>query len=188
MLKSHALFLAATLSCLVPLAPFVLEDDEASPPAASAADVASIDAILAAVYDVISGPAGEQRDWERFDSLFHPSARLVPVGRRSAEHPIDVFPMTPQEYRERSGPMFDGTGFFESEIARRVERYGHIAHVFSTYSSRHDPADAEPFARGINSIQLLWDEERWWVVSILWDAETYAQPLPSEYLPAEGDR
>jgi hypothetical protein len=86
-------------------------------------------------------------------------------------------------YIERAGPVLERDGFFEREIARRTERFGHIAHVFSTYESRHNRADAAPFARGINSIQLLDDGERWWVVTVYWDAERPGNPIPPEYLP-----
>ncbi len=155
--------------------------DGSAPRAADLLDVATLDGILAAVYDVISGPAGGARDWDRFHTLFHPElARLMPVGR-NAEGQLGVRALTPAEYVERTAPLFAERGFYESEVARRVERFGHIAHVFSTYESRDEPA-AKPFARGINSIQLLWDDERWWVLAILWDQESPEQPLPAEYL------
>lgn len=158
-----------------------------APPTADPADVASLDALVAALYDVISGDAGEPRDWERFESLFDPSARLVPIGRRAADAPVDAFPMTPREYRERNAPAFETTAFHETELARRTERFGHVAHVFSTYAARCCPDDAEPFMRGINSIQALWNGERWSVLSIVWDPERPDQPLPPEYLSADAD-
>lgn len=182
--------LTALVSCAAPSEPVVAEPTSvAAPqperPVADPADVGSLDAILAAVYDVISGPAGEPRDWDRMASLFHPSARLMPVGRRAADAPFDVFPLTPDEYRERSAPAFAEQGFFEQEIGRRTERFGHIAHVFSTYAARRELSDAEPFMRGVNSIQALWDGERWWILSILWDPERPDQPLPERYLVSE---
>ena len=81
----------------------------------------------------------------------------------------------------RTTPIFASTAFYEKEVARRVERFGHIVHVFSTYESRHDPAEA-PFARGINSFQLLFDGSRWWVVSVYWEAESGSVKIPAEYL------
>ena len=56
-------------------------DARAVPPA-KPDDVKSIDSIIAATYDVISGPAGD-RDWDRFRSLLIPEARLIPVGAGS---------------------------------------------------------------------------------------------------------
>ena len=162
-------------------------------PAANPADVDTIDHILAALYDVISGPAGKQRDWDRFRSLFVPGARLIPTGARRApgtamdapltgkeEYAVRV--LTVEDYIVRSGPYLEGNGFFERESARRTEQFGHIAHVFSTYESRHKAEDARPFQRGINSIQLMNDGRRWWVVSIMWEGETNVTPLPEKYL------
>ena len=144
-------------------------------------DVESIDAIIAALYDVISGPAGEKRDWDRMRSLFVPGARLIPVvvPRDSAARP---FMLSVEDYIQRSGPMLERDGFFEREIGRRTEVFGHIAHVFSTYDSKRTEADAQPFMRGINSIQLLYDGRRWWVVNIFWDSERPGQPIPPQYI------
>lgn len=148
---------------------------------ADPADVGSIDAIIAATYDVISGAAGEERDWDRFRSLFVPGARLVPVGRPPGGA-WRTRVMTPEEYIEGSGPFLVQNGFFEREIGRVTERYGHIAHLFSAYESRQNAGDAEPFARGINSFQLMYDGTRWWVVSIFWQGESEEFPIPDRYL------
>jgi hypothetical protein len=159
-----------------------------------ASDVASIDSIIAALYDVISGPAGQKRDWERMRSLFVPGARLMPTSPvRPEEGTAPDAPLTGNEsyatqvldvdgYVKRAGPYLEEHGFFESETARRTETYGHIAHVWSTYDSRHKADDPVAFARGINSIQLMNDGKRWWVVSVFWEAETPRTPLPQKYL------
>jgi len=154
------------------------------PPAAKPADVASPDAILAATYDVISGPAGQQRDWDRFRSLFVPGARLIPVVARKIGGGFDTRIITPDEYSQKADAYFLKNGFAERQIAQKAERYGNIMQVFSTYESRHDPKDAQPFARGINSFQLFYDGTRWWVVTIYWLEETPENPLPQEFLPA----
>ena len=153
----------------------------AEPPAAKPADVASPDAILAAVYDVISGPAGP-RDWDRFNSLFAPGARLIPIGPRKDKPGIGIVVMAPKDYSDRAGAYFDKNGFVEREASRKTERYGNIMQVFSTYESRHDAKDEKPFARGINSFQLYNDGTRWWVVTIMWQEETTDNPLPKEFL------
>jgi hypothetical protein len=153
----------------------------AEPPAAKPADVASPDAILAACYDVISGPAGP-RDWDRFNSLFAPGARLIPIGPRKDKPGINIFVMTPKDYSDRAGSYFDKNGFVEREASRKTERYGNIMQVFSTYESRHDAKDEKPFARGINSFQLYNDGSRWWIVTIMWQEETSDNPLPKEFL------
>jgi hypothetical protein len=153
-------------------------------PAPKPEDVASEDAIIAALYDVISGPAGQKRDWQRFHSLFIPGARLIPTGKgaQGVRHRV----MTPEEYVTTSGAMLEERGFFESEIGRTSERFGNIVHAFSAYDSKHTLADAQPFARGINSIQLLHDGNRWWVVSVFWDSERADNPIPAKYLNRGG--
>jgi len=150
------------------------------PNAVSPADVASIDAIIMAAYDSISGPPGK-RDWNRVRSLFIPGARLIPTGRRQTGE-VGSRVLTPDEYIQRSAPLLEKNGFFEREVSHRVEKFGNIAHVFSTYESRHAKDDAKPFARGINSIQLMNDGKRWWVVTVFWQGEDEKNPLPAEYL------
>ncbi len=145
------------------------------------ADVATIDGILAALYQSISGPAGAERDWARMRSLFVPDARLMPTGRRADGTGVRLA-WSLDEYISRSGPQLKAQGFFESEIARRIDRFGDVVQVFSTYESRRAATDREPFMRGINSIQLWNDGSRWWVVSILWQNESPRTPIPAEYL------
>jgi hypothetical protein len=157
-----------------------------TPPAADPADVASVDAILRALYDVISGDSGVARNWDRFRSLFAPGARLIPVGQRQGGH-VGARVLTPDEYVQVSGPFLERNGFHEREIARRSESYGRIVHAFSTYESRRRLSDAQPFMRGINSIQLWHDGQRWWVQTIMWWGETPATPLPARYLQSENN-
>jgi len=149
---------------------------------AHAADVVSMDAIIDALYAVISGDAGVARDWDRMRNLFHPAARLMPTATTPQGQGV-IRPLTPQDYVDRAGPGLVRDGFHEMEIARRTERFGRIAHVFSTYEGRRALTDAEPFLRGINSIQLFDDGTRWWIVSVYWQAEDANTPLPEQYLP-----
>ena len=150
-------------------------------------DVSSIDGIIAAAYDVISGPAGQKRDWERERALFAPGARLIPTASiqgvtgsddtgQPALQVLDV-----EGYIARVEPFFAGQGFYEKEIARVTEQFGDIAHVWSTYESRHSPNDPLPFMRGINSFQIFHDGERWWILSVYWQHESAEHPLPAKY-------
>lgn len=176
-----SLIAAAALAAAQPAAaqpqrpsPFVLVTEGAI--TANPADVASVDAIMRAVYDVISGPAGQRRDWNRMRSLFASNARLMPHGSRGLRSgSVD-------DYITSSGPLLEQRGFVEREIARKVEQYGDIAHVFSTYEGRFSAGDPSPI-RGINSFQLVRHAGRWWVVSIMWQAETPQTPIPPQYLP-----
>jgi len=151
---------------------------------ANPADVESIDAIIRATYDVISGPAGAKRDWDRERSLFYPGARLIPTATVAGRNDVDLRPLVldVEGYIGRVEPLFAKEGFYESEVARRVEQFGRIAHVWSTYESRRDPKDREPFMRGINSIQLFNDGARWWILSIYWQHESPRERLPEKYL------
>jgi len=152
-------------------------------PAAKPSDVVSPEAILAAAYDVISGPAMQKRDWDRFNSLFYLGARLVRTAPKK-EGGFSATAITPQGYVDHASLYFEKNGFFEREIARHTERWGNILQAFSTYESRHDAKDALPFARGINSFQLFFDGNRWWILTIFWQEETAQNPLPAEFLPA----
>ncbi len=152
---------------------------------ANPADVASIDSIMKAVYEVISGDAGVKRDWDRFRTLFHPSARLIPTGKNPTTSVTGARALTVEEYITRAAPFMEKEGFFEKEIARRGETYGNIAQMFSTYASYHKSTDKEPFARGINSFQLLNDGKRWWVVTIYWQGETAETKIPKKYLKSK---
>jgi hypothetical protein len=152
-------------------------------PVANPDDVATINAIITAAYDVISGPAGQKRDWDRDRSLFIAGARLIPT----AAEPGGESKLAPQildveGFIARVEPYFEKNGFFEKEIARRTEQFGQIAHVWSTYESRHKEDDPKPFMRGINSIQLFYDGIRWWIVNIYWQHENADDPIPAGYL------
>jgi len=157
-----------------------------TPPAAKPEDVKSMDSIIAAVYDVISGPVDKERDWDRFKSLFVPGARLIPTVKPPNSLAYMARVLTPDEFATRSGQGLKqgGNGFFEKEIARRTEQWGNIAQVFSTYESRHAPGD-QPFARGINSFQLMNDGQRWWIVTIFWQGESKDVPLTPEMLKSK---
>jgi hypothetical protein len=157
--------------------PFV--DPATVRPKARPEDVKSIEALVAALYDVISGPPGP-RDWDRFKSLFLPDAHMIPVGHRPDGQ--DVYRAFDADgYISRSGPFFLKEGFFESAVANRIEQFGNIAHVFSTYESRHEKG-GQPFAKGINSIQLIKLGDRWWVANIMWDQERPGLAIPEKYL------
>src|SRR3954462_4266319 len=131
-------------------------------------DVQSIDALINATYEVISGPAGKPRDWERERTLFWPGGRRIPTATVPGRNDVDLAPviLDVDGYIERVEPIFAKAGFYETEVARRTEQFGRIAHVWSTYESRYSRDDPKPFMRGINSFQLFHDGARWWIVNI----------------------
>jgi hypothetical protein len=153
-------------------------------PMTNSADVISIDSIIKASYDTISGPAGRKRDWDRQRALFLPGARLIPTAVKPGENESGLAPqvLDVEEYISRVEPLFREKGFYETEVARRTEHFGQIAQVWSTYESRYRADDPEPFMRGINSFQLFHDGTRWWVVNIYWQHESRAHQIPDKYL------
>jgi hypothetical protein len=159
-----------------------------SMPRASApesADGASVDAIIKALYESVShGPDGEP-DWKRMRDIFLQVGMLIPPkpARDDIFTVLDV-----DSYEERTKKWMAGakskgepTSFYETEVARKMDCFGNVCQVFSTYASRHAPADEKPFMRGINSIQLVGDGHRWWVASVAWDTERADNPIPAQY-------
>ena len=150
---------------------------------AAAADVSTLDGIMLAIYDVISGPVGEERDWDRMRSLFIPEARLIPLAAHPERGNAPVL-LSVEDYIERSGSMLEEVGFTEQEISRRVDRFGDIAQVFSTYEGKMTRNGQEQTIRGINSFHLYKDNNRWWIVNIFWQQAGPNAEIPASYLPA----
>jgi hypothetical protein len=142
-------------------------------------DVASVDAIIAALYDVISGDPNTQRDWDRFRNLFKPETRLMPT-RKTKEGDITLAALTPEDYVQMFSTRIT-TGFFEKELHRVTESYGTVTHAFSTYETK-EKKDGPVTNRGINSIQLFFDGKRYYVINIFWCAESMGFTLPEKYL------
>jgi len=143
-------------------------------------DVATIDGMVNAYYEVVSGPKGQPRDWARDRTLYISEIRFVPVDV-GKDGKLEARISTHQQFIEASDSL-EKEGFFEKEIHRVTERFGPIAHVWSTYESRRS-ADGPVIMRGINSIELFWDGKRWWIANAIWTDETKDNPIPKEYLP-----
>jgi len=144
--------------------------------------VETLDSTLETLYAVISGEKGEERDWDLFKYLFKPEAKLIPTGKNQEGEYSAQF-MTPSDYIKTAGNYLVENGFHEVEINRTVDTFGNITQVFSTYESFHNKSDKKPFMRGINSIQLLNDGKRWWVINVYWKQESEESPIPENYLP-----
>jgi len=143
-------------------------------------DVASPDAIIKAMYETISGPAGK-RNWQRERSLFLPDARLIPIGKRiHGEGGLQVLSL--EEWIEQVTPFFAENDFWEMEVMRHTDRFGNLIQAFSTYEARHS-LEGPPLGRGVNSIQLVFHNKRWWIASMMWDNESRDNPIPEEFLP-----
>lgn len=142
--------------------------------------VRTVESIVAAMYDTISGPKGQARDWDRYRALFFPGARLSVARAAHGTAVVDSVPV--EEYVERERRYLEGSGYFEKSASMRIERFGQIAHVLSVYESRRAAQEEQPYARGVNSIQLVESAGRWWIVSVLWQRETEQFPIPEEFL------
>ena len=147
---------------------------------ANPADVASVDSIVKAFYDTISGPAGQPRQWGRDKTLYVPGVQFVSMSEQNGKIAMSV--SNHQQYVDRTNDSFVRDGFFEKEIHRVEKRFGNIVHVFSTYEFRAK-ADGPVLGRGVNSIQLVFDGSRWWIASGTWDEERPNNPIPAEFLP-----
>jgi len=143
-------------------------------------DVESPDAIVKAMYDCISGPAGS-RNWYRLRSLYLEGAQIIPTGKR-VHKDGELQVMSVDQWIDDVSPYFADNDFYEQEVVRLTHRFGDMIQAFSTYEARHDP-EKEPIARGINSLQLLQHQGRWWIVSMMWDNESKENPIPGEFLP-----
>lgn len=133
-------------------------------------DTQAVHSIVTSLYESLSGPAGEERDWSRLASLLFPGARLIRTWI-SPDGTPEAKVMDLQDYKDDTAEYFRHNAFYEAEVAFRIDRSGNIAHVLSAYESRHDPEDAHPFKRGINSIQLFHNGCRWCVINVLWSSE-----------------
>lgn len=143
--------------------------------------VLTLDITIKTLYKVISGEKDEKRNWKQFKFLFKPDAKLIASGK-DKENNLKVIYMSPADYIKNSGKWLVENGFFEKEIHRKEDTFGNISQVFSTYECFQSKTDKTPFMRGINSIQLLNDGERWWIVNIYWTQENEANPIPEKYL------
>lgn len=144
-------------------------------------NVATIDSTITTLYSVISGDKGVKRDWDLFKHLFYKDAKLIPTGKTKEGKTVARY-MSPDDYINSSGKWLLENGFHEVEISRQTQTFGNITQVFSTYESFKSKDDTEPFMRGINSIQLMHDGERWWIINIYWMQESEENPIPEEYL------
>lgn len=140
----------------------------------SPANRAGIDQTIRAVYDVISGPPGKKRDFDRMRTLFAPGATLKAIG------PTGLRGGSLEDYISRNRDVLEHDGFTERELGRRVEIWGGLATAWSAYDGR--TANGSFHERGINSFQLVKIDGRWLVASILWEEETPQNPLPAQLI------
>ena len=155
---------------------------ETPAPSPGSDDVSTIDAIVKAYYEVVSGPAGAPRQWERDRNLYVPGARLVAIRPVPGESEPRATAMDHQQYVEASEAAMVRDGFYEKEVNRVLRRFGNVVQVFSTYEARQTP-DGPVKERGVNSLDLFFDGKRWWIASAVWDTERPGNPIPDSLQP-----
>lgn len=170
-------WIALTLVAAVFLAPATTFAQEGG---GSPEDVETLDGIMNAYYEVVSRAAGEPADRARDEWIHHPDA-LVAIAATGADGSSTILTMSLGEYHDSFGAPEDRP-FYEWEVHRVVQRFGSVAHVWSTYASSRDPG-GEVFSRGINSIQLYNDGQRWWITSWIFDSNRAGAEIPAEFLP-----
>lgn len=141
-------------------------------------DTSSVDKVITAMYDVISGPAG-QRDWDRFKNLFTADGKMGSIFKGDNE-PEAYYSFTPDFYIKNNNPYFMEHPFYEVEIHRETHQFGSLVQVFSTYETTLESGNK---TRGINSIELVRHKDRWWIASLIWMEELPGNDLPKEFLP-----
>ena len=161
------------------------------PAAKNPGDVDTVDHLVASLYDVVSGPAG-QRDWDHFRALFVPDGQIAWINPESAatkDKPArtgDAVFLTPDMFVQQNDTYFKANGFFERSIAKRVEEFGNLVEVWSTKESRDAKDDAQPSSRGIDSFQIVRAHGRFWIASLIFDDERPGVTLPAKYLKTPG--
>ena len=148
-------------------------------PSADPADVSTIEGIVQAYYEVINGPPGAPRQWRRDSTLYMPAAMFVGMREAKGKPAADI--MTPEEFRRGVDSEFVALGFLETEIGRRIERFGNVAQVRSVYETRR-VANGPLLARGVNYLLLYWDGRRWWITGAVWDDERPGRSLPASWI------
>jgi hypothetical protein len=187
-IKRSVLLLAVFLTLFGSARNSQAQDQKQAPPkhvevptiAPRAEDVGSLDGIMKAFYEVISGPAGQPRQWSRDRTLYISGVKFVSMNENATGEPV-AHVMDHQQFVDSSNEMVVSKGFFEWEIHRETNRFGNIAHIFSTYESRITK-EGPVIARGVNSIELFWDGKRWWIASAIWDDERKNNPIPKDLL------
>jgi hypothetical protein len=142
-------------------------------------DVSSIEAIVKADYECISGGVGVARQWSRDLTLYDPNARFFEASTDPKTQVLKTWTPSQQEYTDATDAQFVKSGFIEHEVAHKIFRYGNIATVFSSYVSKLASSDKYT-AQGVNAYQLYFDGKRWWISSVSWDGNLDPGAIPAD--------
>ncbi|WMI67587.1 hypothetical protein [Mangrovimonas sp. YM274] len=143
----------------------------------------TLDSTITSLYGAISGEKGVERDWKLFKYLFKNEAKLIPAYKDGVKGIYDTNYLSVEDYINTTNDWIIANGYIKKEIHRVTQSYGNITHAFITFEAFRSEQDETPFLRGIDSIELLFDGQRWWVVNLYWTLETEGTPIPEDYLP-----
>jgi hypothetical protein len=149
-----------------------------------APDHTTVEGIMTELYASVTRAPGAPFEWDRLRAIMLPGGIMLPQTRQtqgasrimSVE---DFITWIDEGWKPIIGTARD-RGFFERQTHLVVEQFGDVAHAFTTYEKGpYEPRAVQ--GRGINSVQLVRREGRWFILSITWDEENSAGPLPERY-------
>jgi hypothetical protein len=191
MLKASSLLVTVVISCALlfpqstgktPAPQKHLPHVPISPVSPRSEDVSTIDGIVKAYFEVVSGPAGQPRQWGRDATLYIPNVRFIIFSEDAAGNTI-ARSMTHPEFVDSSNASLTGKAFYEHEVHRVTHRAGDVVHILSTSEHMSNP-EGPAQGRSIDSLELFWDGSRWWIANVgIWDVNASKHPLPAEFLP-----
>ncbi len=147
-------------------------------------DGRSPEGVMSALYACLCGPASVPRDWRRFRALFRNDARLC-LAYTAPDGSTQIRRWTVEQFIEQATEWYAIDGFWEKAVWERIDRFGSIAHAWSSYASRRGRPESDPFGRGINSVQLIHENGEWKIASLCYDLESDHNPIPPSYLPPQ---
>ncbi len=133
----------------------------------------TIDGVVNDALTLITGKKGETRDWEAFRNLFTGDAQIA-VLVHDPTGPSILRTYSLEEFVRIGKKYYQNDGFIEYEIKKIVNEYNGIANVFQSYYAKE--LDYEE--KGINSYQLVYFENRWWIKSLLWTSDRNGVQIP----------
>ena len=165
-LKAVLIFLISSASC-------VFAQDRQM---ANLNDVSTVDGVMNAYYESVSGHPG-QRDVARILSLYMPGGKINirMEGDKPVHNLIEDVIKTEQF-------LTISEDFFEREISRDEQRFGDMVNVISTYGISDAMENKNYRARGVTIFQLYYDNDRWWILSSMYQREIPGRPLPAKLL------
>ena len=177
----HRFTLSLCLAAVFVAAPALHSQNPAPQSAAASATcppTTTLNELIKALDDAVSGPGDKDRSCLR--QIMLPEARLTPI-RKASDGRLEPRMLTVDDWIDavaRRGT----TPLYERQVKVITETYGHFAHLWSTYEIRDTP-DGKATVTGINSVQAVNDGARWRVLSVLWEPDSTAGPIPEKYKP-----